>query len=132
MDLENEVVKEIPFGVDEVPDKLKIFTGEHINYVDALNGQIMLNDLKGQLLNIVEGIGLPERQENAIKRQITNSLHDTHRDITDALELVRALKDCSTCRHRHHITIEDGETCSDCKLSSRGYIHYSFDTGHMD
>lgn len=87
IDLEKEAVLE---GVDEVPQNAKIFTDEHINYVDALVGNILHNDFKGCLLNIVEGIGMPEKQETAIKRQITNALHDVHRHIYECLELVIA------------------------------------------
>lgn len=76
-------------GVDEIPPEYKIFKEEHVCYVAALAGNILLNDLKGQLLNIVEGIGLPEKQETAIKRMVTNSLHEAHNHIGECLELVR-------------------------------------------
>lgn len=85
VDLENEVIFE---GVDEVPVESKIFDHKQVDYVDALTGQILLNDLKGQLLNIVEGIGLPEKQETAIKRMVNNMLHETHHHITESLELL--------------------------------------------
>ena len=84
--LDNEIVYE---GVIEIPGTRRIFENEHIEYVDALTGQILLNDLKGQLLNIIEGIGLPEKQERALKRQITNALHEANHDISGSLELVR-------------------------------------------
>ena len=129
IDLENEVVLE---GVDEIPQSVLIFTGDHIDYVDALTGNILFNDFKGRLLNIIEGAGMPERQEVAIKRQITNALHDVHRDINECLEAVRASKDCGTCRHRYNATIEDAEICADCKIISRGYMRYAFDAGHSE
>lgn len=75
--------------VKEIPQGAKIFTQEHIEYIDALTGQIMLNDLKGQLLNIIEGIGLQNKQETAIKRMVTNTLHEAHHDIWESLNLVR-------------------------------------------
>lgn len=86
VDLENEIIVE---AVDEIPEGSKIFTQDHINYIDALTGQMLLNDLKGQLLNIVEGIGLPDKQEKAIKRMVTNCLHEIHHDIGESLELVK-------------------------------------------
>lgn len=85
VDLENEKVIE---AVDVIPEKFKIFSSEQVEYVDALTGQILLNDFKGQLLNIIEGIGLHDKQETAIKRMITKSLHETHHGISKSLELV--------------------------------------------
>jgi len=72
-------------GTNEVPE---IFTKEQFMYLAALTGHSLLRDLKGELLNIIEGIGLPERQEKAIKRQITNSLHEWHRSFKEDIELV--------------------------------------------
>lgn len=129
IDLENEVVLE---GADEIPQSVLIFTGEHIDYVDALTGNILFNDFKGRLLNIIEGAGMPERQEVAIKRQIINALHDVHRDINECLEVVRASKDCTTCRHRRHLSEEGAEPCAGCKIMSRGYVRYVYDTGQGD
>ena len=129
VDLENEMVLE---GVAEIPQSSMIFTGEHIDYVDALTGNIIHNDLKGCLLNIIEGIGMPEKQETAIKRQIINALHDVHRHIYECIELVKASKDCSTCIHKYSGTIESADICRDCKIISRGYTKYSFNTGHAD
>lgn len=77
-------------GVGEIPGEIKIFKNDHVDYVDMLMGEILLNDLKGQLLNILEGIGLPERQEKALKRQMVNVLHETRRQIKEDLELVKA------------------------------------------
>ena len=88
VDLNKQVVVE---AVEIIPEEYKIFGKEQITYVDALTGQILLNDTKGQLLNVIEGIGLPERQEAAIKRMITNALHDAHNEISHSLELVKAL-----------------------------------------
>jgi|CZCB01.1.fsa_nt_gi hypothetical protein len=85
VDLEQEVVIQ---AVGEIPKESKIFRNDHARYVDALTGQILLNDLKGRLLNIAEGIGLPERQEIAIKRMITNALHDAHKEINKSLAIV--------------------------------------------
>jgi hypothetical protein len=76
-------------GVDEIPDEYKIFNQHHFNYVSVLVANILLNDVKGQLLNIIEGIGLPERQERAIKRSVTNVLHDTVHHFEESMELVR-------------------------------------------
>ena len=129
VDLENEIIME---AVSEIPEGSRIFTGDHINYVDTLTGQIMLNDLKGELLNAVECLNLPEKVERAVKRIITNSLHDTHNHITECLEFVRASKDCSTCRHKYEGSIENADICADCKIISRGYLRYAFDTGHND
>lgn len=129
IDLENEVVLE---GVDEIPQSVLIFTGDHIDYVDALTGNILFKDFKGCLLNIIEGAGMPERQEVAIKRQITNALHDVHRDINECLEVVRASKDCSTCRNKRYLSVEGAEPCAGCKAISRGYVRYALDTGHDD
>ena len=86
IDLEKETVIE---AVEVIPEEFKIFTKEQSTYVDALTGNILLNDTKGQLLNIVEGIGLPEKQETAIKRMVTNVLHDAHNEISQSLELVK-------------------------------------------
>jgi hypothetical protein len=87
VDLKREAVIE---AVEIVPKEYKIFKKEQIAYVDALTGQILLNDTKGQILNVIEGIGLPERQETAVKRMITNILHDVHNEISNSLELVKA------------------------------------------
>ena len=35
----------------------------------------VLTVLKRELLNIIEGIGLPEKQETAVKRMVTDTLH---------------------------------------------------------
>lgn len=75
-------------GVDEIPAESKIFDNEQVEYVCALSANILLNDVKGQLLNIVEGIGMPERQERAIKRSVTNVLHETVHHISECMELV--------------------------------------------
>lgn len=75
-------------GVEEIPKKYKTFINEQIIYVNALVANILLNDVKGQLLNIVEGIGLPDKQEKAIKRSVTNVLHETVHDIGECMELV--------------------------------------------
>lgn len=90
--LKNGAVIDIE-GVDEIPETAKIFAQEHIDYIDALTGQLLLNGLKGQLLNIIEGIGLPVKQETAVKRMVTNCLHDIHHDISEDLELVRGSED---------------------------------------
>ena len=87
VDLEREVILK---PVDNIPEESKIFGESHIRYVDALAGELLLNDLKGQLLNIVEGIGLPERQETAVKRMVTSALHETHREIGECLAIVKA------------------------------------------
>ena len=75
-------------GVDEVPEGMIIFDKMQSGYVCALAANILLNDVKGQLLNIIEGIGMPDRQEKAIKRSVTNVLHETHRHISDSMDLV--------------------------------------------
>jgi hypothetical protein len=75
-------------GINEITEGAKIFTPAHIVYVVSLVGQILLQDTKGQLLNIIEGIGLSEKQETAIKRMVTNVLHDARHDIMISLELV--------------------------------------------
>lgn len=126
VDLENEVFLN---AVNEIPEKSKIFTGDHIIYADALTGQLLLNDLKSQLLNVIEGIGLPTKQETAIKRLITNALHETHHEISECLELVRADNDCSTCVRTHQGTPETSQICADCKIVSRGYQKYEYYTG---
>jgi hypothetical protein len=127
VNLEEEIVVE---GVDEIPEHYKIFNQEHIDYVDALTGQILLNDLKGQLLNIIEGAGLLDRQETAIKRMITNTLHEARHDITESLDLAKTNKDCSTCVHNHQSTPDMGRVCEECKIISRGYQKYEFYTGN--
>ena len=75
-------------GVDEVTEEYKIFTNEHILYVNSLIANILLNEGKGTFLNIIESIGLPERQEKAIKRLITNELHEIVNHVGECLELV--------------------------------------------
>ncbi|HBG01801.1 MAG TPA: hypothetical protein DDW87_09545 [Firmicutes bacterium] len=127
VNLEEEIVVE---GVDKIPEHCKIFDQDHIDYVDALTGQILLNDLKGQLLNIVEGAGLQDRQETAIKRMITNTLHEAHHEIAESLELVKASKDCSTCVHNYQGTPDTGRICEECKIMSRGCQKYEFYTGN--
>lgn len=76
-------------GVDEIPKEALMFDKLQTGYVGALMANILLNDVKGQLLNIVEGIGLPERQETAIKRMVTNTLHETVNHVQECMELVQ-------------------------------------------
>lgn len=131
VDLENEVFLN---AVDEIPIESKIFTGEQIVYTDALTGQILLNDLKGLLLNVIEGIGLPDKQETAIKRLITNALHETHHEISECLELVKVDNDCSTCVRKVVVMPDTANICAECKILSRGYQKYEYNTGcnHID
>ena len=89
VDLKKETIIE---AVDIIPGEYKTFNDEQIKYIDALTGQILLNDAKGQLLNIVEGIGLPDKQESAVKRMVTNVLHEMHHEISSSLELVKIEK----------------------------------------
>jgi len=84
-------------GVDEIPEEYGIFGKQHIEYLMALTGDMVLRELKGQLLNIVEGCGMPDKQEVAVKRMVTNALHEWHRDFGENLELVRVK--CATCAH---------------------------------
>lgn len=75
-------------GVDEIPKEALMFDKLQTGYVGALMANILLNDVKGQLLNIVEGIGLPEKQETAIKRMVTNTLHETVHHVQECMALV--------------------------------------------
>jgi hypothetical protein len=75
-------------GVNEISKEMIIFDKTQTGYVDALMANILLNDVKGQLLNVVEGIGLPEKQEIAIKRMVTNVLHETVRHVQECMDLV--------------------------------------------
>ena len=84
--------EEFYVGVTEINEGAKIFTPAHIEYVVALVGNVLLNDTKGKLLNIIEGIGLPDRQETAIKRLVINALYDTRHSIQESLELVETEK----------------------------------------
>lgn len=72
-------------GTNEVPE---IFTKDQFDYLAALTGHTILRDLKGELLNIIEGIGLPEKQERAIKRSVTNALHEWHHRFKEDIEIV--------------------------------------------
>ncbi len=74
-------------GVDE-KDVPSIFNTEQFNYATELVNHMVLNDLKGEILNVTEGIGLRESQERAIKRTITNILHQFTRDYKESLEIV--------------------------------------------
>lgn len=85
---EKTILEGTEIGIDEIPEELKIFNTEQTEYVNALTANILLNDTKGKLLNIVEGIGLPDKQEKAIKRSVTNVLHDTVHDIGECMDLV--------------------------------------------
>ena len=100
--LENGTIVE---AVDEIPEACKIFGEDHIEYVAVLAGQILLQDMKGQLLNVVEGIGLPDRQETAIKRMVTNILHESHHEIRECLELVK--RDSLSTLSIENVTITD-------------------------
>jgi hypothetical protein len=75
--------------VGDIPAEAKIFDGEHIEYVDGLLGHILLNGVKGELLNIVESIGLPDKQETAIKRMVINILHETRHHAVEELRLLK-------------------------------------------
>lgn len=72
-------------GTNEVPE---IFTQEQFDYLSTLTGHTILRDLKGELLNIIEGCGLPEKQERAIKRSVTSALHEWHHSFKEDIELV--------------------------------------------
>jgi endogenous inhibitor of DNA gyrase (YacG/DUF329 family) len=74
-------------GVDE-KDVPSIFNTEQFNYATELANHMVLNDLKGEILNVIEGIGLRESQERAIKRTVTNMLHQFTRDYKEFLEIV--------------------------------------------
>lgn len=76
-------------GVDEIPKEAIIFDKLQTGYVCALMANVLLNDVKGQLLNIVEGIGLPDKQETAIKRMVTNVLHETVNHVDECMTLVQ-------------------------------------------
>jgi len=76
-------------GADKVPKEAKIFNETHIEYVNVLLGDILLNDVKGQLLNIIESAGISDRQEQAIKRLITNVLHETKHHVVECLSLMK-------------------------------------------
>jgi len=75
-------------GVDEIPKEALMFDKLQTGYIDALMANILLNDVKGQLLNVIEGIGLPDKQEIAIKRMVTNVLHETVHHVRECVELV--------------------------------------------
>lgn len=64
------------------------FNDEQVEYLFAITGRSILRDLKGELLNIIEGIGLSERQETAVKRLITNALHGWHRNFKEDINIV--------------------------------------------
>ena len=94
----------------------EMFTEEQAKYLVSLTGHSILCDLKGQLLNIVEGIGLPERQETAVKRMVTNALHDWHRGFKDDIELVLKKDYCMFRNNTDRImTVK----CNDCGKESK-------------
>lgn len=72
-------------GTNEVPE---IFTHDQFCYLATLTGHMILRDLKGELMNIIEGCGISERQEAAVKRMVTNVLHAWHHDFKECIELV--------------------------------------------
>lgn len=76
-------------GVDEIPKEALRFDKIQNGYVCALIANILLNDVKGQLLNIVEGCGLKDSQEVAVKRMITNVLHETVDHVSECMDLVQ-------------------------------------------
>jgi len=76
-------------GVDEIPKEMLIFDKSQTGYVSALMANILLNYVKGQLLNIVEGCGIRESQEVAVKRMVTNVLHETVHHVQECMELVQ-------------------------------------------
>lgn len=74
--------------LDLTNDVPKILNSKQAEYLNVLTGHLILRDLKGELLNIIEGIGLTDHQETAVKRMITNSLHGWHRRFKDDINLV--------------------------------------------
>ena len=76
-------------GVDEIPKEALMFDKLQTGYVCALMANILLNDVKGQLLNVIEGIGLPDKQETAIKRMVTNVLHETSNHVNECMDLLQ-------------------------------------------
>ena len=79
-----------PTIVEEVDERdvPSIFSTEQFLYATELANHIALNDLKGEILNVIEGIGLRESQERAIKRTITNMLHQFTDDYYESLRIV--------------------------------------------
>ncbi len=79
-----------PTIVEEVDERdvPSIFSTEQFLYATELANHIALNDLKGEILNVIEGIGLRESQERAIKRTITNMLHQFTDDYYGSLRIV--------------------------------------------
>lgn len=73
--------------VDEVPEEHKIFNQIHVDYVSALTSHL-LDEYKERLFSIIEGTGLQEKQENAVKEMVIACLYDAQYEIIECLELV--------------------------------------------
>ena len=80
----------LEFGTKNVPE---MFSRDQFEYLAAMTGHSVLRELKGELLNIVEGCGMLERQETAVKRMVTSALHDWHYRFKADVELVMIKKE---------------------------------------
>jgi len=77
-------------GVDDVPE---ILTTEQADYVYALAKDIICDSLNAQLRDIVLLLGLPRRQEKALKNLIIAALSDYLHCYRQGIDLVTAEED---------------------------------------
>lgn len=61
---------------------------QQYDFLMSRTGQLMLGDMKRELMNIIEGCGMPERQETAVKRIVTDALQGAFHDWKFIAELI--------------------------------------------
>jgi len=64
------------------PSNPNLSNEETYQYIEWQLGEAFMSELKARLLTIVEGIGLPERQEKAVKTLVDTTLY---RSLNDTL-----------------------------------------------
>lgn len=62
------------------------------DYLCKIIGDSILQEGKGTLLNIVEGCGLPDKQEQAVKRLVVDWLHQHERFLVSVVNNLRVDK----------------------------------------
>lgn len=75
LDLRNED-KERFYREESIP--AGAITGDLHWQLLNFHGNLLFKVTKRKLLNLIEGIGLPDKQEVAVKRMVTDELHQFH------------------------------------------------------
>lgn len=63
----------------------KFLTSEQCELLNMHTGVILLQMLKGRLLNTIESCGMPDKQEEAVKRTVTDQLYQSQNDFSSII-----------------------------------------------